>query len=157
MILPLLLLATPIEAQRAYEDCLERQADVAARMGVEAERFETALPDLCRAEEEALVAAVTERRTGRDPALTNATDGAERGGKAAADYAKGLRGVVLAGYPTLLQLRGPDPDPNRTPFSPGPPADGRATRPGPVPPPLVRPNPSRPTRPRPAHRRPPGP
>lgn len=139
MIIALLLLATPIEAQRAFEGCLEAGADSAARAGVTVEDFEAGLPDLCVAEEEALVAAVTAQRTGRDPALTGATDGAERGGQAAAGYAKGVRGVLLAGYPTLLQLRGPDPDPNRTPFSSGERSDGRATPPEPVPPSLAPP------------------
>ena len=156
MILPLLLLATPIEAQRAFEDCLEAGADAAARAGVEVEAFEAGLPESCGMEEEALAAAVCTQRAGRDPALTGSTDGAERGREAAAAYAKGLRGVVLAGYPTLLQLRGPDPDPNRYPFSPGP-ADGRASPPEPVPPPLALPSPAPARQPIPAHRQPPRP
>ncbi len=110
-----LLLATPLETQRAYEACLEAGADRAARAGVEREAFDAGLPELCADEEVALVQAVVVQRADRDPALTGQEPGA-RAETAARGYADGLRGVVAAGYPTLLQLRGPTPDPNRTPY-----------------------------------------
>lgn len=110
-----LLLATPLETQRTYEACLEAGADRAARAGGEREAFDAGLPELCADEEAALVRAVVVQRADRDPALTGQEPGA-RAETAARGYADGLRGVVAAGYPTLLQLRGPTPDPNRYPY-----------------------------------------
>ncbi len=126
-----LLLATPLDAQRAFEACLEAAADGAARAGVEAAAFRAALPTLCAGEEAALTAAVAAARAGRDPALTGRPESGEAGARAAAAYADGLRGVVAAGYPTLLQLRGPAPDPNRYPYG----GARRPTRAEPAPPP----------------------
>ena len=136
MLLPLLLAAASpaLDAQRAFEVCLETQANAAARAGVEKEAFETLLPKLCAEEEARLVAAVSAQRTERDAALTGRREGAGPGEKAARDYAKGLRGVVEAGYATLLQLRGPAPDPNRYPY--GGLVRPDASRAEPVPPPL---------------------
>ncbi len=111
-----LLLLTPPDTQRAFEACLEDAADDAARAGQTADAFRDALPDLCDEEEAALTAAVVAKRTGRDPALTGQPEGDAPAARASAGYAAGLRGVVAAGYPTLLQLRGPAPDPNRYPY-----------------------------------------
>lgn len=126
-----LLLATPLETQRAYEACLEAAADQAARAGVERDEFDAALPTLCADEEAALVDAVVVQRADRDPALTG-RETAGRAETAARGYATGLRGVVAAGYPTLLQLRGPAPDPNRTPYG-GTAGAGTASLGGPPP------------------------
>lgn len=124
-----LLLATPLEIQRSYEACLEAAADRAARAGVAPDAFDADLPELCAAEEAALVDAVVIQRADRDPALTRRPLGlGEPDGRAMAaarGYADGLRGVVAAGYPTLLQLRGPRPDPNRYPYG-GPVGGGPA-------------------------------
>lgn len=142
MLILALLLATPLDTQRAFEGCLEVEADRAARAGVEVEPFRDALAELCVEEEEALVATVVAQRASRDPALTQRQAGTqgeqpERAARAAADYATGLRGVVAAGYPTLLQLRGPAPDTRRYPYG----GRGDATLDEPVPPALDSPAP----------------